>query len=54
MSAVNCSVKWYIRYEDINGNPQTITKDPEDYTDAVASLRYLKDRDLTILETNVQ
>lgn len=54
MSVSNDSVKWFIRYEDSTGNERTITKNPEDYAEAIASLRHLKDRDLTILDTNVQ
>jgi len=48
------SNKWYIIFENSAGNKQTITKNPEDYAEAIASFRHLKDRDLTILDTNVQ
>lgn len=48
------TTKWFIRYEDSTGHEQLITKDPEDYAEAITSLRHLKDRDLTILDTNVR
>jgi hypothetical protein len=53
MSASNNSVKWFIRYEDSTGYERIIVKNPDDYLDAIASLRHLKSRDLHIIETNV-
>lgn len=54
MSAQNSTTNWYIKYEDSTGREQVISKPAHQYAEAIASLRHLKSRDLTILETNVQ